>query len=392
MRTKVLTLAHLVSKTDGSGARAYAASMEHVRVGLIGTSWWADAMYLPALAQHPRGSITAIAGRNQATTETMAARWGIDDVYTSAEQMIAEAEIDAVIVASSNASHVPLAMAAIERGLHVLCEKPLGLDGDEAQRVAGAAEAAGIISMTPFTYRFMPLAVQMRRYIDEGYVGRAYHMGARYFTGFAREGEYAWRFDRAESGSGVLGDLGTHWVDMAMYLLGPIAAVSATTSTMVPRAARPDGAPYQACDDVAMMTVRFASGATGQLLVSAVAWEGTPFGQTHEFDLVGSEGTMHAYCDWDTVQQLRGVRSGQTGPAHDLERSPDIWHGLRTDMLHNTYRDVFRTTEAMTRGWVSAIADGITVQPDIAHGAQVQRVIDAALASADSDGRMITVV
>jgi predicted dehydrogenase len=365
--------------------------MENVRVGLIGTSWWADAMYLPALETHPRGRITAIAGRTAATTTAMATRWGIADAYTSAEELIASAAVDAVIIASSNASHAPLALAAIDRGLHVLCEKPLGLDADEAGRIAEAATRAGIISMTPFTYRFMPLSAQLRRYIDEGYIGRPYHMGARYFTGFARDGEYAWRFDRAEAGSGVLGDLGSHWIDMAMYLLGPIDAISATTSTMVPRAPRPDGARYDVCDDVAMMTVRFTSGATGQLLVSAVAWEGTPFGQTHEFDVVGSEGTMHAYCDWDTVQQLRGVRAGQTGPAHDLPRSPDVWHGLRTDTLHNTYRDVFRTTEAMTRGWVSAIAEQAPVQPDLAHGAQVQRAVDAALRSASTGGGMIPV-
>jgi predicted dehydrogenase len=237
----------------------------------------------------------------------------------------------------------------------------------------------------------MPMCVQMRRYIDEGYVGTPYHMGARYFTGFARDGEYAWRFDRELAGSGVLGDLGTHWVDMAMYLLGPIASVSATTSTMVPRAPRPDGSSYDACDDVAMMTVRFVSGATGQLLVSAVAWEGTPFGQIHEFDVAGSGGTLHAMCDWDTVQQLRGSRAGQAGPPSDLPRSPDIWHGLRTDTIHNTYRDVFRTTEAMTRGWVTAIAEGGAVQPDIAHGVEVQRVIDAALVSAANDSRMISI-
>ena len=190
--------------------------MDNVRVGLIGTSWWADAMYLPALAEHPRGAITAIAGRNAATTEAVAARWGIAHSYASADALLADADIDAVIIASSNASHAPLALAAIERGLHVLCEKPLGLDAAEAGRIAAAADRAGIVSMTPFTYRFMPLSVQIRRYIDEGYVGRPYHMGARYFTGFARDGEYAWRFDRAEAGSGVLGDLGSHWIDMAM--------------------------------------------------------------------------------------------------------------------------------------------------------------------------------
>jgi predicted dehydrogenase len=237
----------------------------------------------------------------------------------------------------------------------------------------------------------MPINRQLRRHIDDGFVGMPLHLAARYYTGYARRGEYAWRFDRAESGSGVLGDLGSHWVDLAQYLLGPIAAISATTSAMVPRASRPDGRPYEPGEDVAMMTVRFASGAIGQLLVSAIAWAGTGFGQTHHVEVHGSRGSLQAMCDWGTVQEVRGLRDGETGPAQPLERPFDIWEGLRTDTVHNTYCDVFRTTEAMTRAWVSGVATRTPVESDLAVGAQVQRVIDAALVSAGSDGGMVPV-
>lgn len=365
--------------------------MSQVRVGLIGTSWWAEAMYLPALQHHDLGAITALCGRDAAKATEVARRWGIPTVFGDAEALIDSGSVDAVIVASSNASHHPLAMVAIQRGLHVLCEKPLGLDGVQATALADAASDAGIVSMTPFTYRFMPMNRQLRRHIDEKYIGRPYHMAARYYTGYAREGEYAWRFDRAEAGSGVLGDLGSHWIDLAENLLGPIVAVSATTSTAVQRAPRPDGSPYEACEDVAMMHVRFASRATGQLLVSAVDWVGTPFGQTHHVEVHGSAGTLTGYCDWDTVQLVCGVRSGEVGPPQPLPPSPDIWAGVRTDTVHNTYRDVFRTTEAMTRGWVTAIATGSGAEPDLTQGAHVQRVVDAALASAAADGVMVTV-
>jgi predicted dehydrogenase len=360
-----------------------------VKVGLVGTSWWAEAMYLPALADHPRGRITAICGRNQDRAREVAAAWGIDQVHTAVDSMLDQ--VDAVIVASSNASHHPIALAALRRGLHVLCEKPLGLNAAQADELAAAAAATGAITMTPFTYRFMPLFAEMHHRIDTGYVGRPYHMAARYYTGFARDGEYSWRFDRAEAGSGVLGDLGSHWIDLALHLLGPITHIGAVINSTVPRDPRPDGAPYEQCEDVAMMTVRFASGAIGQLIVSAVAWEATAFGQTHHVEVHGSDGTLYAYSDWDTVQEVRGLRAGERGPARTLERTAAAWNGVRTDTVHNTYRDTFRTTDAMARGWLTAVAEGRHCQPDLAHGALVQRITDAAVRSAAADGALIAI-
>lgn len=366
-------------------------SMKHVRVGLIGTSWWAEAMYLPALSNHPCGAITAICGRDVAKAQDVAERWKIPVVFDSAEAMLSSGQVDAVIVASSNSSHFPLAMSAIEHGLDVLCEKPLGLDSDQANQLAAAATAAGITSMTPFTYRFMPVNRQLRQCVDDGTIGRPYHMAARYYTGYARDGEYAWRFDQGEAGSGVLGDIGSHWIDLAMYLMGPIVAISAVTSTIVQRQGRPDGAAYEPCEDVAMMTATFASGAIGQLTVSAVCWEGEGFGQTHAVDIHGSGGSAYGLCDWDRVQDVRVIRAGDSGPAQAVERTAEIWRTIRTDTVHNTYRDVFRTTESMTRAWVSAAAHGQQVRPDLADGALVQRVVDAALRSARSGGAVAQV-
>jgi predicted dehydrogenase len=360
-----------------------------LRVGLVGTSWWAEAMYLPALAHHPLGQITAICGRNRQRAEEVANEWGIAQVFTDPDEMFDE--VDAVIVASSNASHHPIALAAIHRGRHVLCEKPVGLSAREADDLAAAARDAGLVTMTPFTYRFMPMMRQLRHHLDDGYVGRPYHLAARYYTGFACDGEYSWRFDRDQAGSGVLGDLGSHWIDLALYLLGPVVEVGAVTESSVERAPHPDGISYDVCEDTALITVRFGSGAIGHLTVSAVCWVGTPFGQTHHVEIHGSEGTLEAVSDWDTVQEVRGSRVGVPGPTRPLDRPAEVWHGLRTDTVHDTYRDVFRTTEAMTRGWVTGVAEGRPVSPDLAHGALVQRIIDTAVSSAAQGGRMLAV-
>jgi len=358
-----------------------------VRVGLIGTSWWADSMYLPALADHPAGRCVAVCGRDRDRAEAFAHRWSIPAAYTSWQELLDCGDIDAVIVASSNDSHHAITMAAIERGLPVLCEKPIALDDVEARAMATAARDAGIISMVPFTYRWMPTNQFVRKLITDGYIGRPYHLNLRYFAGYARGSEYAWRFDEGVAGSGIIGDLGAHWVDMARWFLGEISEISANASRFVERDRRADGSDYPRAEDDAVIMARFESGAYAVLQMSAVCWEGTPFGQTHHLDLHGSDGTLYGFNDWTDVQEVRGVRADEPGPAQVLTIPDDVWAGAPHVPVHDTYKHMFRRTEAMTRGWLTAIAEGRQIEPDLATGARVQELLSAALASVADGGR-----
>lgn len=357
-----------------------------VRVGLVGTSWWAEAMYLPALADHPIGQITAVCGRDPERTRSVADSWAIDHHFTDWSAMLDSGEIDALIVASPNESHYEITMAALNGDLPVLCEKPLGMTEAEAQQMAETAADRNLITMVPFTYRFMPTNQFIKTLIGEGYVGEPYQLSMRYFAGYARDGAYAWRFDAARAGSGILGDLGSHWLDMARWFLGEITAVSAHRDRFVPRSPRPDMTSYTQVEDSAVILARFETGALATLQVSAVCWEGTPFGQIHELDLHGSDGTLHALNDWDTVQEVRGVRAGTPGPARPLPIPDDIWNGAPHSPVHDTYRHIFRRTEAMTRDWATAISQGRPVEPDFATGARIQRLVAAALNSATGNG------
>jgi predicted dehydrogenase len=357
-----------------------------VRVGLVGTSWWAEAMYLPALADHPIGRITALCGRDLDRAQKVAASWAITHASTDWTTMLDSGEIDALIVATPNETHYEITMAALDRGLPVLCEKPLGMNVAEAHKMAETATERGAITMVPFTYRNMPTNQFVKQLIVDGYVGRPYHLSMRYFAGYARDGAYAWRFDEEKAGTGILGDLGSHWLDMARWFLGEVSAVSAHRDFFVDREPRPDGSTYIPVEDSAVISARFESGASATLQVSAVCWEGTPFGQIHELDLHGSEGTLHALNDWDTVQEVRGVRAGEPGPAQPLVIPDSAWSGAPRERVHDTYRHIFRRTEAMTRQWVTAIADGQQVEPDFATGARVQELVAAAVTSATTDG------
>lgn len=366
--------------------------MSQVRVGIVGTSWWADAMYLPPLSAHEQAAVVAVSGRNAATTAAFADRWGIEQRFDDPIAMLDSAGLDAVVVASSNDSHFPLTMAALDRGLHVLCEKPLAQNAAQAQEMTARAEETGAITLVPFTYHYMPVNQWVRRLIAEGYVGRPYHVNLRYYTGYAADSAYSWRFDRELAGSGVIGDLASHWIHLARWLLDDTEiSVGALASAFVEREPRPGGEAYEQAEDSAVLTVRYASGAYGVLQVCAVSWEGTPFNQTHHLEVHGDAGTIYGVCDWDTVQEVRGVRRGERGPATVLPIPDEIWGGVRRDNVHDTYRDVFRGTDAMTRGWVTAIAERRHVRPDFADGLAVQRVVDAAVASADADGAQVQV-
>lgn len=363
-----------------------------IRVGVLGTSWWADAMYLPALAGHPDAEVVAVCGRQPSPTEAFARRWAIPAWFTDPATMFADAPLDAVIIATANDSHHDLANAAIDRGLHVLCEKPLALNADQAAVMTERADAAGVVTMVPFTYHHMPMNRWVQRLIGDGYVGRPLHANLRYYAGFGFGTGYSWRFDRDVAGSGIIGDLGSHFIHLARWLLGDVEqSVSAVASTFIDRDARPAGGEYERLEDSAVMTVRYRSGAYGVIQTSAVCWEGTPFGQTHHLEVHGDAGTITATCDWDTVQEVRGLRAGDTGGAKVLPIPDDIWAGVRRGSVHDTYRDVFRTTDAMTRGWIAAIRDRRVVEADFAEGLAVQRVVDAAVRSAARGGAPMTV-
>lgn len=362
--------------------------MSRLRVGVIGTSWWADAMYLPALVARPEAEVVAVCGRDADRARAFADRWGIPNVATDVEALLDRGIVEAVVVVTPNDTHRRIAGAALDRGLHVLCEKPLGLDHREADELARAAAATGVTTMVPFTYRFMPTTRFVKRLVDEGYLGRPHHLNLRYFSGYAMSGEYLWRFDVDRAGSGALGDLGSHFLHQAEWFFGEVETVSCDLGRMVDRA-HPDGRAYRQADDTAVIVLGFAGGARGVIHASAVAHEPAGFGQLHEMDLHGSEGTLHHAIDWDRLQVVRGARVGE-GALEEFAVPDDLWAGAPREPVKETYHHVFRDQGLMVGDWVRTAAEGRRVRPDFEDGARVQRILDAALLS-HAEGRRVRV-
>ncbi len=356
-----------------------------LKIGIIGTSWWADAMYLPALAQHKDAHWHAICGRDATNAQAMAARWAIPQVHTDADTMIREGGLDAVVVASSNEMHYAHTIAALRAGLHVLCEKPLALTYAQANEMADLAEAHGVTTLVPFTYSYMPVNRFLKQLVDQDYIGQPYHANLRYYTGYGRKTDYVWRFDARRAGAGAIGDIGSHFMYLAWWWLreraGNVVEVCAMTGNLIERAKLdPNGKVYPQTEDSAVVVMRFESGAQAVIHATTVAYENTAFGQTHHFELHGSKGTLYSFCDWDTVQQVSGAQAPD-GKLADLPIPDTVWGDARRDTVHNTYKDVFRQQDHMTREWVNAIVAGQTLRPNFRDGAAVQKMIDAAITS-----------
>ena len=352
-----------------------------VRLGMIGTSWWVDSMYLPALETLADAEVVAISGRDAERAADRANQWSIPGVFIDWKEMIEQVDLDGLIVAAANPVHYPATKAGLLAGLDVLCEKPVADTYEQAAELADLAQESGAVTMVPFTYAYMPGFRWMEQLIEDGYVGKVLHVGLRYHTGYALGDEYLWKLDADHNPSGALGDIGSHFVHLALRLAGPVSGVTAVLETLGSRAAHnPDGEPYEPAPDSGVVVLEFESGAQGVLHASAVAHEGTSMNQRHEVEVHGTEGHLRYLVDWDTIQVVTGTRVG-AGPPQELPMPDEIWGGVRRDTVHNTYRDVFRTTDAMARSWVGAIRDRRLVRPNLRDGAAVQQILDASLVS-----------
>ncbi len=230
-----------------------------------------DYIYTPPPA-HPR--LVAIAGRDRARVEAAARRYGYEKAVTDWRDLVNDPEIQVFDNGAPNNLHAEPCIAAARAGKHIICEKPLARDAAEAKRMLEAAQAAGVVHMCAFNYRFVPALKLARDIIAAGRLGRIYHFRARYLQEWIMDPTFGmvWRLDASEAGSGALGDLGTHIIDLARFLVGEPASVNGVTATFIKERADESGATQRVgVDDAFVAAVQFANGAIGTLEASRFA-------------------------------------------------------------------------------------------------------------------------
>lgn len=309
----------------------------------------------------------------------LAGKWGFSRGSGDWEAVCQRDDVDVVDICTPNHLHVEMALAAIRAGKHVYCEKPLALTASEAKQVTDAAEKAGVCTSMGFNYMCNPLIGIACSLVEEGELGDILHFRGSYFEDYLADPgvPFNWRCLRAKAGPGALADLGTHLLQMAEYLLGPIARVSASLATRHKTRRDPESGEHREVEneDVAHALVEFDRGCSGTMDISRIA-TGTKCAL--RFEIYGTKGSLS--FDQERMNEIRlyrgsdpsnlaGYRTILAGPGHPDYAAfcPAPGHGLGINDL--------KIIEV--RNFLRGITHGEPVYADFRNGWRVQAIVDA---------------
>ncbi len=390
---------------------------ERLRVAMVGMGFMGAAhsqgwRVAPRFFDLPlRPEMAVLVGRDPSRAAAAAERWGWSESSADWREVVQRDDIDVVDIVTPGDSHAEIAIAALEAGKHVLCEKPLANTTEEAAAMTRAAEAAeerGIRSMLGFTYRRVPATAYARQLIADGRIGEVRHLRASYLQDWLIDPEapMTWRLQKDRAGSGALGDIGAHAVDLAEYMTGlRLSEVSGVLETFVRRrpvagsssgaiAASASSGPATeyadvTVDDLALFRGRFASGALGTFEASRMA---TGRKNSLRIEISGTLGSIA--FDLEKLNMLEFYDATEpaleqgfktiivTEPEHPWV---DAWWpaGHTLGYEHGFVNQ--------TKDFVDAIAAGSAPRPSFGDGLHVQRVLDAVEHSSGTDGAWVGV-
>jgi predicted dehydrogenase len=352
-------------------------------------AWRQVARFFPDLAFEP--VLKVVVGRTEAKVAEARERLGFEEHARSWQEVLARPDIDVVDICTPGDSHAPIAIAAARAGKAILCEKPLANTVADAESMYAAAREAGVVHMLCHNYRRCPAVALAKQIIDEGQLGDLHHYRGVYLQDWIVDANFprVWRLEKARSGSGALGDILSHTMDLSRYLVGEPVSVSGLMKTFIterPLPDQPDRRGAVDVDDSAQALVEFANGAVGY-------YEGTRFAtgrkNHHRLEINGSKGSLG--WDLERMNELElyleaGPQSGfrtilVTDQAHPYIRAwwpPGHIIGYEHSFTHTVY------------DFLQAIAAGVPPRPNFEDGVKNQRVLDAIARSAET-GRRVTI-
>jgi predicted dehydrogenase len=242
--------------------------------------------------------LVVVAGRNEEGVAEAARRYGFEEYATDWKRVVADDRVQLFDNSGPNNLHAEPTIAAAEAGKHVICEKPLGRDAAESYDTWQRVQAAGVKHMCAFNYRFVPAVRLAREIIEAGELGELLHFRASYLQEWGAGESEAWRFDKAAAGSGALGDIGAHAIDLARYLVGEIDTVTALTATFQPG---------RQVDDAVEAAVAFTGGAVGTIEASRFA---TGRKNAFRWEINGTKGSLA--FDLERLNELQAHFTGSS--------------------------------------------------------------------------------
>ena len=363
------------------GRAAGAEQIDEIGVGMLGYAFMGKAhsngfRTLSYMAWPPPllPRLVAIAGRDEAAVTEAARRYGFERAVTDWRAIVEDPEIGLFDNGGPNDLHAEPTIAAAEAGKHVICEKPLGRDASESYEIWKRVAQTGVVHMCAFNYRFVPAVRLARQMVEAGELGEIHHFRGRYLQEWGATSDEAWRFEKDRAGSGALGDLGTHVVDLARYLVGEIDTVAALTATFQPG---------RQVDDAFEAAVRFENGAVGTIEATRFA---TGRKNAFAWEINGSKGSLA--FDLERLNELQ-ISIGNDGFRTRLVSEADdpFWawwwpHGHMIGWEHTFVHELHHLLEAIA-GRTTVAPHGATFED----GYRASEVCDAIVASADTGER-----
>jgi predicted dehydrogenase len=341
---------------------------DKLRVGLIGTGF-GKTTQLPGFQAREDVEVVAVCSGQLAKAQATAQEFHIRSAYNDYREMLAKETLDLVSVVTPPQLHKAMTLAALQAGAHVLCEKPMALDVAEAQAMCEAARHAKRIGMINHEFRYQPWRAYAKTLIDEGYIGRPYHINVFQLANFRGDPLRPWNWwSNAAQGGGMLGAIGSHVVDAIRYCVGEPIAICGFVDTQITQ--RPDGRVMRpvTSDDNCAFLARFDNGATASVHLSAVS---RPSLGEH-IRIMGSDGALVMYDG-----KLFGGKASDT----QLTELPI------PDTYKHKYAGLIGPFTVLLNDLVNGIRDGASeVHPSFEDGLVVQRVLDAVRASSGGAG------
>ncbi len=341
--------------------------MTTLALGIIGTGFGAR-VHVPAFRTIPAVEVTAIAGQDRSKALQVAQEHGISTVHESWQALIDDEKISAVVVAVPPSFHYDMVMRALRAGKHVLCEKPFGVDADQAARMLDLSRETGTVCMVDYLFRMAPERMRLKELLVAGTIGRVNRITIEWTVRGRAAGNsaWSWQFDPS-SGGGVLFAFGAHVVDYLQWLMGPVRTVTAHLST---RGRPAEPAPVDR--PIAADTLDAILLLDGDTPVSMTISNATPGGRGHWLTIYGECGAL-AVGNANLADAVIGTRLYQTdmisGELREVPVTPIATEGVADGRMLL----VGRIAEAFT----SAIRSGVSASPSFEDGWRAQVVMDA---------------
>jgi predicted dehydrogenase len=380
-----------------------------IRAGLVGAGFIGP-WHVDALRRLGNVDVVALAGSRQDSAQAAADKLGIARAYGDYQALLDDGEVDVVHIAAPNHLHHPVAMAAIARGKHVVCDKPLANTAAQGRELLDAAREAGVFHAVTFNYRGNPLVQQARQMVINASVGRPTFIHGRYLQDWLlHETDWSWRLEADKSGpSSALADIGSHWCDLAQHVAGcRIVEVLAELGTAIPRRRKPTAGGVgtfganagqegewveMTMEDLASVLLRFDNGARGVVSVGQVC-------AGHKNDLVLEVCGTRSSVKWrqeaqnelwighrDRANELLQKDPSLMDPAvSDYARLPGGHQEAWADAFGNLMRDIYAAIARWPKGGKidEALPPTVATFED---GLRALNIVDAMLASAAQGG------